>query len=118
MIRSLMAIAFGIMVLTSLNAEEGEQEPIDITMDSKIESMKKAGVGSVTYPHKLHSIWYECDECHPKVFAKKIGASDINMNKIISEQYCGSSGCHNSAYAFPLYLCENCHFIPENAEKE
>ena len=116
MIRSLVAIVFGVLLFSSVYAEE--QEPIEITMDGKVESMKKAGVGPVTYPHKLHSMWYECGECHPKVFSEKTGDNDVNMNKIISEQYCGSSGCHNSAYAFPLYLCENCHEILEGTEKK
>ena len=111
MMRALTAIVFGVLAIPSLYAEV--QEPIDITMESKVESMKKAGVGPVIYPHKLHSMWYECNECHPKVFAEKIGGNDINMHTIISERHCGSAGCHNSAYAFPLYLCENCHEILE-----
>ena len=116
MMRLLAVVMIGSLVNSPLYAEQNE--PLEIIMNSKLESMEKAGVGAVAYPHKLHSMWYECGECHPKVFAEKNGSSDINMNKIISEQFCGSSGCHNSAYAFPLYLCENCHEIPEDSEKK
>jgi len=83
--------------------------PEEITFRSKIESMKKAGVGSVIYPHRLHESLYQCGDCHPKIFSEKIGANDINMQKNIDGEYCGSSGCHNSAEAFPLFLCEKCH---------
>ncbi|MCF6280637.1 MAG: cytochrome c3 family protein [Candidatus Polarisedimenticolaceae bacterium] len=116
MMRALVAMVFGMLVCSAAGAED--QVPDDIKMDGKIKSMQKAGVGPVSYPHKLHSAWYECSECHPKVFAEKIGANDINMNKIISDEFCGSSGCHNSAYAFPLYLCENCHEITESPKKK
>ncbi len=66
-------------------------------------------MGSVVYPHKIHEALYQCDDCHPKIFVDKIGANDVNMQKNIDGMYCGSSGCHNSAEAFPLYLCEKCH---------
>ena len=114
-----MARVLMVMVLSAWfsSATAADEVQIDIVMDSKIESMKKASVGPVSYPHKLHALWYECSECHPKVFEEKIGANDINMNKIISEEFCGSSGCHNSANAFPLYLCENCHeIIPKKSK--
>jgi c(7)-type cytochrome triheme protein len=109
MTRALVVTFFGLFLCSAVTADE--PLPVDIVMKDKLQSMVKAGVGAVTYPHKLHALWYECSECHPKVFAEKIGSNDINMNKIISEEFCGSSGCHNSANAFPLYLCENCHEI-------
>ena len=83
--------------------------PAVIEFKQKVESMMKAGVGPVIYPHKLHEEIYECSDCHPRLFKEKIGANDMNMQKSIDGQHCGSSGCHNSAEAFPLYLCENCH---------
>ena len=81
----------------------------EIILDSKITDMKKAGVGPVRYPHKFHEGIYKCAHCHPGIFIEKIGSNDINMQKNIEEKYCGNAGCHNSAYAFPLYLCDNCH---------
>ena len=85
----------------------------DIIFDSKLDSMKEAKVGQVTYPHALHEQWYKCGDCHPKIFIEKKGENDVNMQKNMTEQYCGYAGCHNSAYAFPLYLCDNCHAILE-----
>ncbi len=100
-------LAYGMSISPFLNAQI--EVPAEIIFKSKLESMKKAGVGSVIYPHKLHEALYQCGECHPKIFSEKIGANDINMQKNIDGQFCGSSGCHNSAEAFPLFLCEKCH---------
>ena len=89
-------------------------EPNEIVMKLNMEGMKKAGVGHVVYPHKLHEAIYKCDDCHPKIFIEKSGANKITMQKNIEEQYCGSAGCHNSTYAFPLYFCDDCHTTASN----
>ena len=102
-----------IVFLSLLSAPVPASDIADIILDSKLDSMKQANVGRVTYPHKLHEQWYKCGDCHPKIFIDKHGANDINMQKNMTEQYCGYSGCHNSAYAFPLYLCDNCHAVLE-----
>ncbi len=96
-----------IISLLSIPAFAGELN--EIIMKSNIESMKKANVGHVVYPHKFHETIYKCEDCHPKIFIEKNGANKITMQKNIEEQYCGSAGCHNSAYAFPLFYCDNCH---------
>ena len=94
-------------------------DTLNIVINSKIDSMKEAGLGAVTYPHKLHEQLYKCDDCHPKIFIDKKGANDINMQKNMTEQYCGYAGCHNSAYAFPLYLCDYCHeVLPKSDNKQ
>lgn len=108
--RYFVLIAFLVCGLTiSVLSFAQNPAPAEIAFKSKLESMKKAGVGSVVYPHKLHETLYQCRDCHPGIFKEKIGANDVNMQKNIDGEYCGSSGCHNSAEAFPLYLCEKCH---------
>ena len=52
-----------------------------ITLDSKIESMQKAGVGPVKFPHAKHQLKLKCGECHPKIFKDALKANDINMKK-------------------------------------
>ena len=99
-----------LIFMLSTSAFAGELN--EIIMKSNIESMKKSGVGHVIYPHKFHETIYRCNDCHPKIFIEKNGANKINMQKNIEDQYCGSAGCHNSAYAFPLYECDSCHTIP------
>jgi c(7)-type cytochrome triheme protein len=91
-------------------------DTIDMVLDSKVASMKKAGLGPVVYPHKLHEQIYKCEDCHPSIFIDKRGANDIDMQKNITDQACGASGCHNSAYAFPLYFCDKCHTPLEPTE--
>ncbi len=83
--------------------------PAEIKFTLQVESMKPAGVGPVIYPHKLHENIYECSDCHPNIFIEKAGGNKVNMQKNIDGKYCGSSGCHNSEKAFPLYFCEKCH---------
>lgn len=83
--------------------------PKEVILDSKIESMQKAGVGPVVYPHTLHDKLFKCNECHPKVFKEKKGANDISMKKNMEGNFCGAPNCHNSPKAFPLYNCAKCH---------
>ncbi|MBI5560012.1 MAG: hypothetical protein HY883_01905 [Deltaproteobacteria bacterium] len=83
--------------------------PGDIRLDDKIESLKKAGVGPVIYPHAAHEKLYKCADCHPKIFKDKHGANDISMKRNMDGQFCGSPNCHNSPKAFPLYNCARCH---------
>lgn len=80
-----------------------------ITLDSKVESMKKAGVGPVKYPHAAHEKIYKCGDCHPAIFKEEHGANNISMKLNMEGQFCGSPNCHNSPKAFPLFMCQNCH---------
>lgn len=81
----------------------------DIMLGSKIQSMKKAGVGPVKFPHTFHKKQFKCSVCHPAIFADKAGANDISMKKNMDQKFCGSPNCHNSPKAFPLYECVRCH---------
>jgi c(7)-type cytochrome triheme protein len=63
----------------------------------------------VRFPHKPHSLWLDCGNCHEKLFATKAGASKVNMMQILSGQKCGL--CHG-AVAFPLTECQRCHTVP------
>jgi len=75
----------------------------------KASKAKVPGIGPVDFPHTKHEKRYKCSACHPKIFKKKRGANDINMQKNISGKFCGSPNCHNSPKAFPLYECNRCH---------
>ncbi len=106
------------LLLTMLSAPAAAIDTVNIVLDSKIESMKEAGLGAVIYPHKLHEQLYECDDCHPKIFIDKKGGNDMDMQKNMTQQQCGYAGCHNSPYAFPLYLCDHCHELLPTAEEK
>jgi len=109
MIKALLIITLCFTPFASIYAID----VIDIIFESKSSSSKEAGLGHVTYPHKLHEQWYKCEDCHPKIFVAKIGGNDINMQRNMTELDCGYAGCHNSPYAFPLYLCDKCHVVTD-----
>jgi len=63
----------------------------------------------VKFPHKPHTEWLACSNCHDELFAAKAGATPITMLAILEGDYCGR--CHG-AIAFPLIDCARCHSIP------
>jgi c(7)-type cytochrome triheme protein len=81
----------------------------NMVMDKTVESMKKASVGPVIFPHTWHEEKFKCTVCHPKIFKEKRGANDLSMQNIMDGKSCGAPNCHNSASVFPLYLCTKCH---------
>ncbi len=62
----------------------------------------------VRFPHKPHTEWLDCDNCHDKIFIEKVGANPVNMFAILAGEYCGR--CHG-AVAFPLTECNRCHSV-------
>lgn len=62
----------------------------------------------VRFPHKPHTEWLDCSNCHDKIFVEKVDANPINMFAILSGEYCGQ--CHG-AVAFPLTECNRCHSV-------
>ncbi len=97
-----LAISAVIVSSGTVNAEWG-----DIVLNSKSKSMHKAGVKPVVFPHWFHRIRFKCKVCHEDIFIIKKGANDINMEKIISGNYCGK--CHNGMTAWAPLYCERCH---------
>ncbi len=63
----------------------------------------------VRFPHRAHTLWLDCKNCHEKYFISKKGANPITMMKILEGEYCGR--CHG-AVAFPLTECDRCHSVP------
>ena len=63
----------------------------------------------VRFPHKQHTEWLDCSNCHEKLFKSKAGATkELNMFQILQGEYCGL--CHG-AVAFPLTECRRCHSV-------
>ncbi|MBI5233930.1 MAG: hypothetical protein HY880_06215 [Deltaproteobacteria bacterium] len=74
---------------------------------SKRESMEKASVKPVLFPHWFHRIRFKCKVCHEDIFILKRGANDINMKAIMSGEFCGR--CHNGLTAWEPLYCDRCH---------
>ena len=97
-----IGIAVGLVAAKSSHAEYG-----DIVLNSKSESMQKAGVDPVVFPHWFHRIRFKCKVCHEDIFILKKGANDINMAAIMSGEFCGK--CHNGLVAWEPLYCDRCH---------
>jgi len=62
----------------------------------------------VKFPHKLHSMWLACENCHDEFFKARIKSSNISMESIYAGKDCGV--CHGKV-AFSPNSCERCHSI-------
>lgn len=67
---------------------------------------KNRSMAAVTFPHRPHTLWLDCSNCHEKLFVSKAGANKFSMQKILEGEQCGL--CHG-AVAFPLTECNRCH---------
>jgi c(7)-type cytochrome triheme protein len=71
----------------------------------------------VRFPHRQHTAWLDCSNCHDQLFGKVAGGTRIGMLSILMGEKCGL--CHG-AVAFPLTECDRCHSVkrgsPEHQE--
>ena len=79
-----------------------------LVMDLDIVREVKASMPDVVFPHKPHTQWLHCSNCHPKIFIPQKGANQISMSAILLGQKCGV--CHGKV-AFPVTTlsCKKCH---------
>lgn len=103
-VSSLITLFVNGLVSTSMAREYG-----DIYMDSRRNSMKKAEVKAVLFPHWFHRIRYKCKVCHEDIFIMKKGANDLSMRKIMDGKACGT--CHNGLIAWEPLYCDRCHSV-------
>ena len=97
-----------------LNPRYDRQDPSvePFVMDLDIVRPVKASVPDVVFPHKPHTQWLHCSNCHPKIFVPQRGANQISMSAIILGQKCGV--CHGKV-SFPptTKSCKKCHSKPK-----
>ncbi len=84
----------------------GEAE--QYVLDFNIVMAKTRAMPYVLFPHKAHTEWLSCDNCHPAIFIPKVGANPITMDKILLGEFCGR--CHGRV-AFSTFECDRCHQI-------
>lgn len=65
-----------------------------------------ASMPYVRFPHRPHTIWLTCKNCHPGIFIPQRGSNPVTMAAIMAGEYCGV--CHGKV-AFPPYECNRCH---------
>ncbi len=86
-----------------------------MVMDMDIVRVPRGSMPNVVFPHKQHTEWLACANCHPAIFVPQKGANQISMSLILSGQKCGV--CHGKV-AFPPSECTKCHSqkkeVPQN----
>ena len=99
---ALLALLFGTLAFdeTSPRAEYG-----DVVINNYSDA---AGMRPVVFPHWFHRVRFRCKVCHADLgFQFKAGGNQINMVKIIDDQFCGA--CHNGDLAWSVENCNLCH---------
>ncbi len=81
-----------------------------IVLDLNIVREVKGSMPDVVYPHKQHTQWLDCSNCHPAIFIPQKGANQISMASILLGEKCGV--CHGKV-AFPVSECRRCHSRPK-----
>lgn len=77
-------------------------------MDLEIVRQVKGTMPDVVFPHKTHTQWLGCANCHPAIFAAEVNANAnrMSMASIMLGEKCGV--CHVKV-AFPISECRRCH---------
>lgn len=65
----------------------------------------------VKFPHKQHTEWLTCKNCHPDIFLPQQGANPVSMSAIMTGEYCGV--CHGKVAFPPTLNCGRCHSVPK-----
>jgi c(7)-type cytochrome triheme protein len=73
---------------------------MDVLMD------RTASMPNVLFPHRQHTQWLACTNCHTAIFLPKRDGNPVTMYAILNGQYCGV--CHGKV-AFPITDCFRCH---------
>lgn len=87
-----------------------DEEPFVLDMD--IVRPVKASMPDVVFPHRQHTEWLACSNCHPAIFIPQKGANQISMSAILLGEKCGV--CHGKV-SFPVETktCRKCHSKPK-----
>lgn len=68
----------------------------------------------VRFPHKSHTMWLDCSNCHPEPFEPRAGAARIAMADIFRGKFCGM--CHDRVAFVTFFSCNRCHSVPQDAQ--
>ena len=92
--------------------DKGDAKAQATVMDLNIVREVKGTMPNVIFPHKQHTEWLDCSNCHPAIFIPQKGANQISMAAILLGQKCGV--CHGKV-AFPVSECRLCHAQKKDA---
>ncbi|WP_448191358.1 c(7)-type cytochrome triheme domain-containing protein [Azospirillum sp. sgz301742] len=83
-------------------------------VDMNVLMSRTASMPNVKFPHREHTEWLACTNCHPAIFLPKKDGNPINMYSILKGEFCGV--CHGKV-AFPLTDCFRCHNTPQDSRR-
>jgi c(7)-type cytochrome triheme protein len=66
----------------------------------------------VRFPHKSHTLWLACSNCHPAPFRAQAGSTSIRMADIFRGEFCGM--CHDRVAFITFFSCQRCHSVPQS----
>lgn len=92
------------MIAPRYDLADASKQPV--VMDLNIVREVKGSMPDVVYPHKQHTEWLDCSNCHPAIFKPQKGANAMSMANILQGEQCGV--CHGKV-AFPVGECRKCH---------
>ena len=82
-------------------------DPIEAELrETEIYLNLRGGTPIVRFPHKQHTLWLSCGNCHDDLFKREVGGTKLDMRRILQGEQCGV--CHG-AVSFPLTECNRCH---------
>ena len=81
-------------------------------LDDDILFDQTAAMPMVLFPHRQHTEWLDCSNCHDRIFKRERALNEFGMYSILEGEYCGQ--CHG-AVAFPLTECARCHSVARPA---
>ncbi len=87
---------------------EGEMHIVDFDVIFK----NTQSMPFVRYPHRQHTEWLTCKNCHPKIFLPQKGGNPVTMAAIMQGKYCGV--CHGKVAFPPSKNCGRCHSVPRD----
>lgn len=81
-------------------------------LDQDLIVSRNGSMPAVRFPHRQHTLWLDCSNCHDGLFKARAGANRFSMTAILNGEQCGL--CHG-AVSFPLTECNRCHSVPNAA---
>ncbi len=75
-------------------------------VDMNVVMTRTASMPYVKFPHRQHTQWLACTNCHPQIFLPKKDGNPVTMHAILKGEFCGV--CHGKV-AFPVTDCFRCH---------
>ncbi|WP_332671713.1 c(7)-type cytochrome triheme domain-containing protein [Aromatoleum sp.] len=83
--------------------------PAPLDLDVVMRNTKQ--MPNVRFPHRAHTEWLDCSNCHPAPFAEKAGSTAIRMEDIFRGRFCGM--CHDRVAFVTHRNCYRCHSVPQ-----